>query len=86
MFNIIERYIGRMTKEDIRNFATSKNIDLSNNELDFTYDFVKKNYKNVLANPRLFKLERYKNNYTEENFTKISKVWNEYYQKYSNYL
>ena len=86
MFNIIERYIGKMTKDDIRNFAVSKNIELSDNELNFTYDFVKKNYKNVLSNPRLFKLERYKNNYTEENFAKISKVWNEYYQRYSNYL
>ena len=86
MFNLIERYISRMTKEDIRNFASSKNISLSDNELDFTYDFVKKNYRNVLANPKLFNLDRYKNNYSQENFSKITKVWQEYSQKYSNYL
>ena len=40
MFNLIERYINRMTKEDINNFAISKDIHLSNEELDFTYDFV----------------------------------------------
>ncbi len=86
MFNLIERYINRMTKEDVNNFAISKNINLSENELNFTYDFVKKNYKNFLANPNLFNINRYKNNYTEENFSKITKVFNEYFQKYANYL
>ncbi len=86
MFNIIERYINRMNKDDIREFANSKNINLSEEELNFTYEFVKKNYQKVLSNPKLFNIERYKNNYTEENFRKISKVWQEYYQRYSNYL
>ena len=86
MFNIIERYINRMSTEDIRNFATKKNIDLSDNELTFTYNFVKKNYKSVLGNPKLFDINRYKNNYSPENFQKISKLWDEYSKKYSNYL
>ena len=81
MFNLIERYINRMTKEDINNFAISKDIHLSNEELDFTYDFVKKNYQSFLANP-----QRYKDHYTKENFSKITKVFSEYFQKYSNYL
>ncbi len=86
MFNLIERYINRMTKEDINNFAISKDIHLSNEELDFTYDFVKKNYQSFLANPQLFNIERYKDHYTKENFSKITKVFSEYFQKYSNYL
>lgn len=85
-YNLIERYINKMTKEDVKNFAINKNINLSNEELDFTYDFVKKNYKNFLANPKVFNIERYKNNYTEENFSKITKVYQEYSQKYANYL
>ena len=75
-----------MTKEDINNFAISKNIFLSSEELDFTYNFVKKNYKNFLQNPKVFNIERYKNNYSEENYPKIVKVFNEYYQKFANYL
>ncbi len=86
MFNIIERYINKMTKEDIKTFALSKNIDLSSAELDFTYDFVKKNYKNFFANPKVFNIERYKDNYSKENFSKITKVYQEYTQKYANYL
>lgn len=86
MFNIIERYIGKMNKEDINNFAKSKNIFLSENELDFTYNFVKKNYKEYFSNPKLFNLERYQNYYTKENFSKITKVYQEYTKKYANYL
>ncbi len=86
MFNIIERYMQRLTMDDIRNFALSKDISLSDDELKFTYDFVKKNYQDVLKNPKLFDLDRYKNNYTEENFQKITKVFHEYNQKYSSYL
>ncbi len=86
MYNLIERYMNRITKEDINNFALSKNITLSESELDFTYDFAKKNYQNILANPTLFNINRYKSHYTEENFNKIVKVYNEYFQKYANYL
>ena len=86
MFNIIERYINLMTKEDVRNFATKKNIQLSEKELDFTYNFIKKNYKNYFANPKVFNLELYKNEYTKENFSKITKVYQEYIQRYANYL
>ncbi len=86
MFNIIERFINNMTKDDVNNFAISKNIHLSESELEYTYNFIKKNYKSMLQNPKLFNIERYRNNYSEENFTKISKVYQEYFQKYANYL
>jgi len=86
MFNIIERYINKMKKEDINNFALSKNITLSEDELNFTYDFIKKNYKNLLGNPNLLNLELYKNKYSKENFSKITKVYQEYFNRYSRYL
>ncbi len=86
MYNIIERYIKKMTKEDINNFALNKNIILSNEELDFTYDFVKKNYQSFFANPKVFNINRYQDHYSKENFSKITKVYQEYSQKYANYL
>lgn len=86
MFNIIESYIKKLKKEDVNKFALSKNIFLTEEELNFTYDFIKKNYKNFFGNPRLFDIDRYQNNYTKENFSKITKVYQEYMQKYSNYL
>ncbi len=86
MFNIIERYINKLTKEDIKNFATKKGATLSSAELDFTFDFVKKNWKDVLKNPNLFDLKRYQNHYSKENFEKIKQAFNEYYQKFGTYL
>lgn len=86
MYILIERFINKMTKEDIKNFASKKGAILSESELNFTYNFIKTNYKQVLSNPKLLELDRYKNNYTKENFEIISKVFQEYSQKYSNYL
>lgn len=86
MFNIIERYINKITKEDIKVFATKKGANLSPEELNFTFDFIKKNWRDVLKNPNLFDLDRYKNHYSENNFYKIKQVFNEYYQKFGSYL
>lgn len=86
MFNIVDRYMRNISIEDINNFAKKKNIDLSNEELDFTYSFVKKNYQEILKNPKLFNIDRYKHKYTEENFDKIKKVFNEYFSKYQRFL
>ena len=86
MYNIIELYINKLNKEDITNVAISKNIYLNNEELDFTYEFIKKNWKDIIKNPNLFDIDRYKTKYTPENFIKIKKVFQEYFQKYRNYL
>jgi len=86
MYILIERFINKMTRDDIKNFAIKKGANLSEEELNFTYNFIKTNYKQVLSNPKLLDLDRYKNNYTKENFEIISKVFQEYSQKYSNYL
>ena len=54
MYNIIERYMSMMKIEDVNNFALSKNIYLSADELNFTYNFIKKNLSD--NNMRLHKL------------------------------
>ena len=76
----------RLTREDVSNFAIKKNVNLSSGELDFTYSFIKKNWEQVIKNPKLLNLERYKNNYNPENFTKIVKLFNEYSAKYQAFL
>ena len=65
MYNIIELYINKLRKEDVSNFAISKSVYLSNEELDFTYDFIKKNWKDIVKNPNLFDIDRYKNKFNE---------------------
>lgn len=86
MFHIIERYINIMNKEDVKKFATKNNINLSEEELEFTFQFVKKNWKTILGNPNSFQFERYKNNYSEENYQKMNRLINEYRVKYQSFL
>lgn len=86
MFNIIERYIDKLSIEDVNNFAIKNNIYLSPEELNFTYAFIKKNWQPILSNPNMLNLDRYKDKFSEENLLKIKKLFKEYSIKYKNYL
>lgn len=86
MFILIERYMNNLSKETVNNFALKNNIELSNEELDFTYDFVKKNWKTVLSNHGIFDLEKYKEKFSSENFPKVQKLLKESLFKYHDYL
>lgn len=86
MLNLIERFMNNLTIDQINDFATSKNVHLSSDELDFTYNFIKKNWRSIISNPTLLNLERYQDKYSKENFIKIKQVFLEYSQKYQKFL
>lgn len=86
MRNMIKRFMNNITIDDVNNFAISKDVYLEENELIFTYEFIKKNWESILDNPQLFNIDRYKNNFKEDTFSKIKKLYNEYFQQYSRYL
>ncbi len=86
MFVLIERYINNLTINDLNNLAITKGINLSPEELEFSYEFIKKNWQSVLSNHGIFDVDKYKEHYSEENFIKIKKLIKEYSIKYSNYL
>lgn len=81
MFQLIKNYVAKMTPEDVLNFTRKNGIYLSDAELDFTYRFIKKNYEAIYANPNI-DLSKYKGHFSEENFSKIMKLVNEYKSKY----
>lgn len=86
MLNLIERFMNNLTIDQINDFAISKNVHLSSDELDFTYNFIKKNWRSIISNPTLLNLERYQDKYSKENFIKIKQVFLEYSQKYQKFL
>ncbi len=86
MYNIIERYMNKLTKTDVDNFARKNNVFLNEEELDFTYTFVKKNWFSVISNPSSLNLDRYKDKFSEENLIKMKKLFKEYSIRYKNYL
>lgn len=78
--------MNNLNKTQVNQFAIQNNVNLSEQELDFTYAFVKKNWEMILRNPTLLKLERYKNQFSEENYKKIEQLIQFYYQKYGHLL
>lgn len=70
-----------MTKEDVIKFTQKNDIYLNDQELDFIYRFIKKNYEAVYANPNI-DLTKYKSHFSDENFNKIIKLINKYKNKY----
>lgn len=81
MKNIIDSYMKNLTKSTVNDLALKNDIHLSNEELDFTYHFLKTKYKEVLRDKQL-DLTSYKTKFSEENFEKITDLIN----KYANYL
>ena len=86
MYNIIERYMNKISKTDVDNFARKNNIFLNEEELEFTYIFVKKNWQTVIANPTSLNLDRYQDKFSEGILQKIKKLFKEYSTRYKNYL
>ena len=85
MFQLIKNYVSTLTKEKVLEFANSKDIHLSDSELDFIYRFITRNYEALYVNPNI-DFSKYKQYLSSENYDKIIKLINEYRAKYSNYL
>ncbi len=86
MFALIERYINNLTINDLNNLAITKGIGLSESELNFAYNFIKKNWQSVLSNHGMFDIDKYRDKFSEDNFNKIKKLIKEYSIKYGSYL
>lgn len=78
--------MSKLTKEDVNNFAIKNNVNLSEEELDFTYDFVLKNWRTILSNHGMFDISKYKEKFSLENFNKIQVLLRQYTLKYRDYL
>ena len=76
----------KLTKEDVYNFAIKKNCILDDNECEFTYNFIKKNWQAILFNKGIFNINKYRNHYSEENFKKIKSIYEEYFYKFAKFL
>jgi len=79
----IERYIQKIKKQDIYNYAYSQNIFLTSNELDIIYTYLKTYYKTFLRNketrPKL--LEELKSQVSLTTKNKLDELYNQYKDK-----
>ena len=86
MKHLIEKYIDNLSIGDVNLFLNKNNINLNRQELEFTYNYIKKNWNQILSDPNSFNFENYKNVYTSINYNKLSNLISEYRAKYSKYL
>ena len=81
MFQLVKNYVSKMTLEDVYKFSSKKGINLSPEEADFVYRFIKKNYEALYANPNI-DLTKYRSHFSDENFDAMMKLVSEYKSKY----
>lgn len=77
---IIKSYIKNLTKQDIVNYSLKNNISLTNYELDYIYNNIKNNYKDILNNPTTY-LNEIQNNVSTTTYNKIYELYTIYFPK-----
>lgn len=71
LYNLVESTINKLSLNDIFTFASKSNIKLSNEEAQFILSFLRSNWYSLLKNQDISILDKYKDNFSPENFSKI---------------
>lgn len=74
---IIYQYINRIRREDIINFSKTRGIELSSDELEVIYYYVKNEYKRFFNNP-LEVLTEVSNKVSSNTYNEIVNLYNTY--------
>ena len=74
---LIYQYINKLTKEDIKKYSLSQNINLTNNELDILYDYIKQKTNKILNNPEKV-FNEIKDKISIPVYNKIIELYNKY--------
>jgi len=81
----LNKYIKKLTKDDIYKFGLEQNVILNEIEIDIIYDEIKNNLDNILYNTDSV-LKKIKDKVEPTTYLKINELINFYKCKYSNYL
>ena len=79
MKSLIKNYVNNLTKEKLDKFAQSKDIYLSDSELEYLLFLVKNNLDDILKDDTKY-LNSLKENLSSSNYEKVSELYN-YYKK-----
>jgi len=80
--DIIKKYINKLKKEDINNFALKNELKLDNNELDLIYTTIKTRWTEIYTDG-IKVINEYKNKLKESTYKKLIEVY-ENAKKYYN--
>ena len=86
MNSLIKQYINKLTINNINDFAVKNNIILNEKELNILYEITKNHYEELLKGNDTKIANYLKENLTEENYIKVTNLYDEYKTKYQGYL
>lgn len=78
---LIINYIKKITKQDIKRYALINNIELSPDELDIIYYYIKNKYQQFLNGNDLQLLQEIKPKLNNKAYNKIIELYNIYKDK-----
>ena len=74
---LIYEYINRLKRDDIVKFCNVKEINVSNNEIDIVYSYIKNDYKRFFNNPDEV-LNEVKSKVSDNAYNIIIELYNKY--------
>ncbi len=77
----IKKYIDKLTKQDIMNYATSKEIYLSKEEIDIIYNTIKTKWIDFINGNQSQILEELKPHISQKTYQEIINIYTRYKNK-----
>lgn len=83
---LIENYIKQIKKEDIYKFGIQNDISLSDDEVDILYHYLNNNWQDLLYGNSRSIFSDMEKRIDRNKFLKIRKLFDEYFNKYQDFL
>ena len=83
---MIENYIKQIKKEDIYKFGIQNDISLSDDEVDILYHYLNNNWQDLLYGNSRSIFSDMEKRIDRNKFLKIRKLFDEYFNKYQDFL
>ncbi len=80
---IIEEYVKKITKKDVINFATKKKVNLTDEEADIIYEYLKKHWQTFYKGNPSKLLEELSHKISPHTFLKVKELYIEFKNKIS---
>lgn len=74
-YNLIKSYVDKLTKEDIRDFSLKQGINLTDNEINVIYRYIKEDWQTLYYGNEKVILDELKKEIREEVFNKIESLY-----------
>lgn len=81
---LISQYVNRLTKRDIEDFGKQNGVILDINELDIIYQTIKKDWKTIIYGNPTSILNSIKNQFDNNKYQKIEKLYYEFKGKFKD--